>query len=81
MVALQVNWPGGTFIAIHSAAGNSRDLLIVDNDITILNDGHETAEQGDIKLLPGAWATWLLRIGREKTIDCGRLLFGVGVSD
>src|SRR4051794_27581996 len=69
MVALQVNRSGRFFMAIEGAAGDTGDLLMVDDGLAILDDGDMATQQGDIEDLPFARSSGLLRNGSQKTIN------------
>lgn len=82
MITLQINRTGSSLVAVNRAASNSRNLLIIDNRMAILDDRNEAAQQGNVELLPFPWPARLLRVWSQKTIDgahvmAGRLLDGV----
>ena len=50
--ALQIYRPRQRFVAIQRPAGNTRDLLLVNYSLAILNYGHLSPEQRNIEGLP-----------------------------
>src|SRR5215475_5520642 len=74
MVTLKIERSGKFFVAVKSAPGNSRNFLVRDNRLAVLDDGDVSPEQRYVKRLPFVWPSWLLRIGREKTVHCAHAM-------
>ena len=53
--ALQVDRPGHFFVAVKSATRNARDFLIIDDCLTILDNGDPSPDQRDVETLPFSW--------------------------
>src|SRR5580765_4803682 len=70
MIPLKIDRPGKFFVAVESAAGDSRYFLFGDNSLAVLDNCHISADERNIERLPLVWPSRLRRIRRKKTIDC-----------
>jgi hypothetical protein len=48
LAALKIDGSGQFFVAVERTAGDTRNLLTVDNGLAILDDGDRSADQDDI---------------------------------
>ena len=83
LATLKVDRPRRLFVAVKGATGNPRNLLVVDDGLTILDNRDHTPDQGDIKGLPFSGLARQLRRGGKESVHparmvTGRLLRGVG---
>ena len=81
--ALKIDGTGQLLVAIERAAGDAGNFLIVDDGLTVPDEGHVSANQGDVVGLPLAGLAWKFRRWREEAVNAadamaGRLINGVG---
>src|SRR5437660_7346081 len=66
--SLQVDGSGKLFVAVSCAARNARDLLPVNNRLSVLDHGDGATDQRDIKALPFARSPRHFRRGSDKAV-------------
>jgi len=68
LTALQIDRPRLRFVAIQRPAGNTRDLLVINYRLAVLNYGHLPAEQRNIKGLPYVCLARQFRRRRQEAV-------------
>src|SRR5208337_1223525 len=66
--ALQIDGPRQRFVAIQRPAGNTRNFLVIDYGLPILNYGHLSPEQRNIEALPFVCFARQFRRGRQEAV-------------
>src|SRR5436309_1716355 len=73
---LKVDRPGHFFVAVQRATCDSRNLLIVDDCLTILNRGDPPPDQRDIEALPFSRLASHFRGRCQETVHSARMVTG-----
>ncbi len=67
--ALKVDWASRALVTIKGTAGDSRNFTMIDHDDSVLRDGNNSSDQGNIEGLPNIGPARLLRSRRKESID------------
>src|SRR5260370_2949764 len=81
--ALEVDRPRHFFVAVKSATRDTRDFLIINDGLTILDNGDPSPKQGNIETLPFSrlarhFGRWCQETVHSAGMMTGRFLNGVG---
>src|SRR5580704_11193412 len=82
LTTLQIDRSAKPFAAVQSATCDARNLLFVNNGLTVLHNGDHASNQHDVVGLPFSWSAPLLRRGSQEAIDASsthRRPFGLGI--
>ena len=76
LAALQINRAGLAFVAVERAAGDARNLLVVDDGLAVQDHGDAPADESDVERLPHIRRTRLFRRGSEEPVHAAGVVAG-----
>src|SRR6476660_8663733 len=74
LAALQVDRAGHCLVAVERAAGETRNLLVVDDGRAVQHDGDLSADERDVVGLPDIRTARQLRIRCDEAVDSAGVL-------
>src|SRR6185369_14316755 len=68
MIALQIKRSGQLFVTVQGSSRDTRDFLVVDDGVAVLDHSHPASIHRYVEGLPGPRPSRLLRVRRQETI-------------